>query len=418
MFDFLFEAAGSIVMPAWVALAASPWLGKAKPAIRAITGFVVPGLLGLAYVALVVAYWPASGGGYGSLDEVALLFGDPGMLTAGWYHYLAFDLFVGTWLARQAERDGIPPLWMVPCHALTFLFGPAGLLAYGGVYAARPMKSLLRELERRHRSLARFGLVLFAAFAAALAAALFDPRTLDGVGVWVKPMKFMASVGLYAWTAAWLMGELPAEYRRSAMARGIAGVIIAAGGAEVAYITIQGALGQPSHFNVSTTFHFLMYLLMGMGALAITACSLPLAWMIKRHAVHMAPAYRLGTVLGLVLTFIGGAGAGIAISLNGGPTLGAAAGGAIVPLFGWSLAGGDLRVAHFLGVHAQQVLPAVGMLAAMTGGPARSLALAHGGVCARPGQLALGAVWVAGLAYAFLVFLAAVQALAGRPLWG
>lgn len=420
MFDLLFEAGGMIVMPAWIALAAAPWLGNAKPAIRIATGFVIPAVLALAYVLLVAVYRADAGGGYGSLDEVGTLLRHPGMLTAGWYHYLAFDLFVGTWLARQADRDGISPVVMIPCHALTFLFGPAGLLAYAALYAVRPVRTLVRELERRHRPLARFGLALFAAFAVALVAEMLDSRTLGGVGVWVKPMKFMASVGLYAWTAAWLLGELPSGRRRSPSAKGIAGVIIVAGAAEIAYITFQGALGQPSHFNYSTAFHAVMYTLMGVGALAITACSLPLAWMIGRYAKHMAPAYRLGAVLGLVLTFAGGAGAGIAISMNGGPTVGAAAGGAVLPLFGWSLTGGDLRVAHFLGVHAQQVLPAVGMLIAMATAavPGRTLAMAGGGVVARPGALGLGAVWTVALAYAALIAMAWMQALAGRPLLG
>lgn len=420
MFDLLFELAGMIVMLAWIALAASPWLGRAKPIVRMVTGAVVPGVLALAYVALVAMSWPAAGGGYGSLDDVSTLFGHRGMLTAGWYHYLAFDLFVGTWLARRAERDGIAPLWMIPCHALTFLFGPAGLVAYGLLYAAKPVRALVRELERRHGPLARFGLILVAALAASLAMAAIDARTLGGVGVWVKPMKFMASVALYAWTTAWLIGELPSGFRASPAVRRLARTIILVGAAEVAYITLQAALGQPSHFNDSTPFHSAMYVLMGVGALTLTACSLPLAWMIGRHAEDMAPAYRLGAVLGLVLTFVFGAGAGVAISMNGGPTIGAMAGGAVVPVFGWSLAGGDLRVAHFLGIHAQQVLPAAGMLASMAAARASGpvLAVAGTGMVARHATTGIAAVWLVALAYASLTVLAAAQAVAGRPLLG
>ena len=69
---------------------------------------------------------PGSEGGFSSLDDVALLFSNPWMLLAGWIHYLAFDLLVGTWEARDSRDRGIPHLLLVPCLILTFLFGPPG----------------------------------------------------------------------------------------------------------------------------------------------------------------------------------------------------------------------------------------------------------------------------------------------------
>jgi hypothetical protein len=104
-------------------------------------------------------------------------------------------------------------------------------------------------------------------------------------------------------------------------------------------------------------------------------------------------------VLGLVLTFVGGAGGGIAISLHHGSTIGAIAGGAVLPLVGWSATGGDLRVAHFLGVHAQQMLPLAGALIAM-------LRLPFGRV----------AVWLVAGGYVALILLAFRLAYAGVPL--
>ena len=96
------------------------------------------GWLALGYVALLLGHWGP--GGFGSLAEVRQLFERPGLLAAGWLHYLAFDLFVGTWIARDAAQRGLPHLAVLPCLALTFLFGPAGLLAY----------ALLTLLRRRH----------------------------------------------------------------------------------------------------------------------------------------------------------------------------------------------------------------------------------------------------------------------------
>lgn|SRR5690606_10967247 len=262
-------------------------------------------------------------------------------------------------------------------------------------WAIRPAQQLLG----RQRVLAVFGMVMLAALIPAALAAWLDPRTLGGVDVWAKPMKFMAAIGLYALTLAWLIGELPHKRRRTPLLRATVWTAVATGAFEAVYITWQGALGQPSHFNTSTPFHTAMFILMGMAALLFTATSLPVAHQLWRHADGMAPAYRLGAVLGLLLTFAAGAGVGVAISAHGGPLVGAAAGPGL-PLTGWSVTGGDLRVAHFLGVHAQQVLPLVGYLLGVAGGRHASAAVA-----------------LASAAYLGLVGLALARAYAGLPLF-
>jgi hypothetical protein len=76
-------------------------------------------------------------GGFSSLAAVATLFGNPWALLAGWIHYLAFDLLIGTWEARDARERGVPHLLLVPCLILTFLFGPAGWLLYRGLRLTR-----------------------------------------------------------------------------------------------------------------------------------------------------------------------------------------------------------------------------------------------------------------------------------------
>jgi hypothetical protein len=125
--EALFSIAGSVVLPGWALLVFAPrW--------RWTAGFVasvlIPGLLAAVYVYLIATRWAGAAGGFGSLADVRRLFDDPGLLLAGWIHYLAFDLFVGSWEIRDAQRLGIPHLAVVPCLVLTFLFGPAGWLLY------------------------------------------------------------------------------------------------------------------------------------------------------------------------------------------------------------------------------------------------------------------------------------------------
>jgi len=73
---------------------------------------------------------PGAQGGFGSLADVAALFSQPGLLLAGWVHYLAFDLFIGAWEVRDARRHSVSHLLVIPCLITTFLLGPIGLLAY------------------------------------------------------------------------------------------------------------------------------------------------------------------------------------------------------------------------------------------------------------------------------------------------
>jgi hypothetical protein len=125
--EALFSLASSAVLPGWLLLV---FLPRWKWTTRLVTGVLLPGLLGLLYIYLIATRWVGSEGGFSSLAEVKRLFDDPALLLAGWVHYLAFDLFVGTWEVRDAQKLGIPHLLVVPCLVLTFLFGPIGLLLY------------------------------------------------------------------------------------------------------------------------------------------------------------------------------------------------------------------------------------------------------------------------------------------------
>jgi hypothetical protein len=102
---------------------------------RLVSLSLLPLVLSVGYLLIVATRFIGAPGGFGSLAEVRLLFDDPYLLLAGWIHYLAFDLFIGGWELRDAQRLGLPHLAVVPCLVLTFLFGPVGLLAYWSLRA-------------------------------------------------------------------------------------------------------------------------------------------------------------------------------------------------------------------------------------------------------------------------------------------
>lgn len=126
-FEMLFSVASTAAIAGWLALLLLPrW--------RAVIGLIRFGLIGalsLTYALLIFVYFfRVEGGGFGSIVEVRALFMSDPVLVAGWIHYLAFDLFVGTWIAVEADRRGYHRLLQVPILAATFLFGPIGLLLF------------------------------------------------------------------------------------------------------------------------------------------------------------------------------------------------------------------------------------------------------------------------------------------------
>lgn len=264
--------------------------------------------------------------------------------------------------------------------------------------AARPLRSRLplpglwRELWARQPALTLFAAILLALLLPLAIAAGLDDRLLRGANVWWKPMKFALSIAALALTTAWFIGHLPAARRGSRAVQWVVGLVLGAGSFELAYITLQAALGEGSHYNNSNTLHATMYALMGVGALLLTASQPLLAWQLHRHP-HPAlpPAYRLAVTSGLLLTFVLGAGVGVVLSSHQPPS------GAGLPLTGWSTSGGDLRPAHFLGIHAHQLLPLAG------------LALAR-----LPGRLGRIAVIAAAALYTLACVGLAMYGLAGR----
>jgi hypothetical protein len=127
---FAFSITGVPVLACWAGLILSLFVKPVRPIAWAAAQFVAPALLAVAYVLLIWVGMGAEGGGFGSIDEIRALFADDSALVAGWFHYLAFDLFVGTWIVRDGIERRIPALLLLACLPLTFLFGPSGLLLY------------------------------------------------------------------------------------------------------------------------------------------------------------------------------------------------------------------------------------------------------------------------------------------------
>lgn len=226
--------------------------------------------------------------------------------------------------------------------------------------AASPL-GWLRELHARQPHLTVFALLLLAAMLPTLVAYGLDDRMLRGVPIWAKPLKFMAAVSLFAATTAFFVGLLPAARRASRTVRGIAWTIIVAGSLEIAYITLQAALGEGSHYNFKDTLHVVVYQIMGAGAVSMTATQAVLAWQIAKHGEpSLTKPWRDSVVLGLAMSFVLGTIAAGLLSAMQPP-----AGAGLLP-FGWQLSG-DLRPAHFIGLHAQQLLPVAGALIAASG---------------------------------------------------
>jgi hypothetical protein len=124
-----FSVANPLALLGWLLLSAGLFSsGHWRDRLLLAGGRALPLLLCLAYAAALYTHWgTAPGGGFGSLDQVATMFRSPGLLLAGWIHFLAFDLFIGRWIVDDALAHQLPRPAVLPSLLLTFLFGPIGL---------------------------------------------------------------------------------------------------------------------------------------------------------------------------------------------------------------------------------------------------------------------------------------------------
>jgi hypothetical protein len=195
-----------------------------------------------------------------------------------------------------------------------------------------------------------------------------DPRTILGAPAWLKPAKFAASIAVYTLTLVWLFSYIPSHVRTRRIVGWATAVAMLT---EMVIICGQSFRGTTSHFNVSTPLNAVLWTLMGVAIVLQTLASVAVAVALFRQPFAdgaLGWAVRLGMVITIAGAFLGGVmsrptpeqldelRAGQP-SVSGAHTVGAADGGPGIAATGWSREHGDLRVAHFMGLHALQVLP-------------------------------------------------------------
>lgn len=248
-----------------------------------------------------------------------------------------------------------------------------------------------------------------------------DPRVITGVPAWLKPMKFAISMAIYATSLLWLLSFVDGHRRLVRLAATLTAVT---GTIELAIIVGQVVRGTTSHFNVTTPLDGTLFGIMGGSIVVLWTMALLVGILLLRQQ-FAEPAFAWSLRLAVVLSLAGMAVAFLmvnptseqtavlatgAVSSVGAHSVGVADGGPGIPIVNWSTIGGDLRVPHFVGIHALQVLPVIGWLLARGGrhAPGRTVTVSMDATH----RAAL--VWVVGGLYAGLIGLLTWQALRGQ----
>lgn len=256
------------------------------------------------------------------------------------------------------------------------------------------------------------GLLMVAALAASLAGLWLDPRVITGMPAWLKPAKFAISIGLYALTVVWVFTYLPGWTRTRRVVGWTTAVTLVL---ELVIIDAQAWRGTTSHFNVATPLDAALFAIMGTAIVVQTLAAVAVAVALWRQPfADRALGWALR--LGMTITIIGASTGGLMtvpteaqianarathqLPLSGAHTVGGPDGGLGIAGTGWSRQHGDLRVPHFLGLHALQGLALVALLLPRRTPDARRVRL----------------TLVAAASYLTLFAVLLVQALRGEPL--
>jgi hypothetical protein len=232
---------------------------------------------------------------------------------------------------------------------------------------------MMKRLFRGNAPLTVTGCLMMAALAASLVGLAVDPRIITGAPAWLKPAKFAASIALYTLTLAWIFTFIPESVRTRRLVGWTTATALIV---ELVIIDLQAWRGTTSHFNVGTVFDGVLWTVMGLTIVVQSLSSVAVAVALWRQNISdraLGWALALGMTITIVGAFSGGlmaqptraqvaaARSGQPMRIAGAHTIGAADGGRGIPGTGWSLEHGDLRVPHFLGLHAMQALPLVAL---------------------------------------------------------
>ncbi|MBW4700726.1 MULTISPECIES: hypothetical protein [unclassified Micromonospora] len=228
------------------------------------------------------------------------------------------------------------------------------------------MTELMSRAAGRHRPLMVLSVAAAVLAVVTAVGVVVDGRVLTGVPIWLKPFKFSVSFALYAATLAWMLAQLP---RRSRIAEWSAGVVVATALAEMVVIVGQVLRGTTSHYNQTTPLNAALWQVMGIAIMVLFAAHLIVAvvLLVRRptdRATTWAVALGLGlSALGMLAAFpmVAQDRAG-PDGIAGAHSVGVPDGGPGLPIVGWSTTGGDLRIGHFVGLHAMQALPILAYL--------------------------------------------------------
>ena len=215
-----------------------------------------------------------------------------------------------------------------------------------------------QSLSWASKFLVSYGLIMLLALVFCYVWSLSDHRLIREVGVWVKPMKFMLSTALFALTTVWVLKVAHSDLDQMPVYPWIVALLVLTSLFEVVYISYQASQASASHYNVSDPFHAFMFGVMAVAAVGLTASQAWLAWEIwnEQKGADLR-VETLGVILGLSMTFVLSTISGFMLGGNQPPS------GQGIPIVGWHLYK-DIRPAHFLGVHAQQLIPLWGLIAA------------------------------------------------------
>jgi hypothetical protein len=214
------------------------------------------------------------------------------------------------------------------------------------------MIDFLNQLKDRNEPLFYFGWVCLISALVFLVLAKTTTTQVYGVNAWFKPFKFAASTVTFAWAMAWYCHYLPNFNIKMFNAS-----VIILLGFEIVYIALQASRGQLSHYNMSTPFYSMMYSFMALAASLVTIYTAYVGFLFFKGTfpelpVHYLWAIRLGIVVFVIFSF-----QGFAMGSRLNHSVGALNDNSNLFILGWSKTVGDLRVAHFIGMHALQVLP-------------------------------------------------------------